>query len=66
MAIGFDSHQIAFEFVQLSFSNHKWRRQMPLEAILVVIAVTAMFATFAIVLAWGDRKTRKHEPRRPF
>jgi hypothetical protein len=39
---------------------------MPLEAILVVIAVTAMFATFAVVLGWGDRQTRTRQPRRPF
>ena len=39
---------------------------MPLDTILVVIAVTMMFATFAIVLGWGERQTRKHEPRRPF
>jgi len=31
---------------------------MPLDSILVVIAVAAMFATFAIILAWGDRQTR--------
>lgn len=36
---------------------------MPLDTILVVVAVTAMFATFAIVLHWGDRQTRT--PRRP-
>ena len=39
---------------------------MPLDTILVVIAVTMMFATFAVVLRWGERKTRKHELRRPF
>jgi hypothetical protein len=39
---------------------------MPLDTILVVIAVTMMFATFALVVHWGDRKTRKHEVRRPF
>jgi quinol-cytochrome oxidoreductase complex cytochrome b subunit len=39
---------------------------MPLDTILVVIAVTMMFVTFALVLNWGDRKTRKHEVRRPF
>ena len=39
---------------------------MPLETILVVIAVTMMFATFAIVLNWGDHKTRGDAPRRPF
>lgn len=32
---------------------------MSLDTILVVIAVTAMFATFAIVLGWGDRQTRE-------
>jgi len=37
---------------------------MPLDTILVIVAVTAMFATFAIVLAWGDRQTST--PRRPF
>ena len=31
---------------------------MTLDTILVIIAVTAMFATLAIVLAWGDRQTR--------
>jgi hypothetical protein len=31
---------------------------MPLDTILVMIAVTAMFATIAIVIAWGDRQTR--------
>jgi hypothetical protein len=32
---------------------------MPLDSILVVIAVTMMFVTFAVVLGWGDRQTRK-------
>jgi hypothetical protein len=31
---------------------------MPLDTILVVIAVTMMFATFAVVLGWGERYTR--------
>ena len=31
---------------------------MTLDTILVVIAVTMMFATIAIVLAWGERQTR--------
>ena len=31
---------------------------MQLDTILVVIAVTAMFATIAAVIAWGDRQTR--------
>jgi len=30
---------------------------MPLDSILVAIAVTMMFATFAIVLGWGSRHT---------
>ncbi len=32
---------------------------MPFDSILVVVAVVVMFATFAIVLEWGDRQTRK-------
>jgi len=39
---------------------------MPLDAFLVVIAVTMMFATLAIVLVWGDRQTSKPKLRRPF
>jgi hypothetical protein len=39
---------------------------MPLDTILVVIAVTMMFVTFAVVLGWGERQTRGSEPRRPF
>jgi hypothetical protein len=39
---------------------------MPLDTILVVIAVTMMFATFAFVLGWGERQTPKQKPRRPF
>lgn len=32
---------------------------MPLDSILVVIAVVMMFATFAVALGWGERHTRK-------
>jgi hypothetical protein len=32
---------------------------MPLDSILAVIAVLMMFLTFGLVLAWGDRQTRK-------
>ena len=33
---------------------------MSLDAVLVVIAVAAMFATFVfVVLNWGERQTRK-------
>jgi hypothetical protein len=31
---------------------------MPVDGVMVAIAAVAMFATIAIVLAWGDRKTR--------
>jgi len=38
---------------------------MPLDSILVAIAVTMIFVTFALVLGWGERRTRKaEEPRR--
>ena len=30
---------------------------MTLDTIMVMIAVTAIFGTLAIVLAWGDRQT---------
>jgi hypothetical protein len=30
---------------------------MTLDAIMVMIAVTAMFGTLALVLAWADRQT---------
>ncbi len=32
---------------------------MPLDTIVVVVAVVMMFATFAVVLEWGERQTRK-------
>ena len=32
---------------------------MPLDTILVVVAVVMMFATFAVVVGWGERQTRK-------
>jgi hypothetical protein len=31
---------------------------MTLDTIMVVIAVTMMFATLAVVLGWAERKTR--------
>jgi hypothetical protein len=34
------------------------RQAMTVETILVVIAVTMMFATIAAVIAWGDKQTR--------
>jgi hypothetical protein len=40
------------------FSHHPWRSAMTLDTILVVVAVTIMFATIGIVLAWGDKQTR--------
>jgi hypothetical protein len=32
---------------------------MPLDSVLVVVAVVMMFAAFAIAVEWGDRQTRK-------
>jgi hypothetical protein len=32
---------------------------MTLDTIMVVIAVTMMFATLAVVLGWAERKTRQ-------
>lgn len=37
---------------------------MPVDTIVVVVAVTIVFATFAFVLGWGDRQTSKIDPRR--
>ncbi len=31
---------------------------MPLDTVLVVVAVVMMFVTFAVVLGWGERQTR--------
>jgi hypothetical protein len=31
---------------------------MPLDSIVVVIAVVLMFTAFAVVLGWGERQTR--------
>jgi hypothetical protein len=31
---------------------------MPVDSIMIAIAVVAMFATVAFVLAWGDKRTR--------
>jgi hypothetical protein len=31
---------------------------MPVDSIMVAIAIAAMFATIAFLLVWGDRKTR--------
>jgi hypothetical protein len=40
------------------FSINHGEINMPLDSILVVIAVTMMFATFGVVLEWGERQTR--------
>ena len=34
---------------------------MPIDSVLVSIAVIAMFVIFAAVLAWGDRQTRPQQ-----
>jgi hypothetical protein len=31
---------------------------MTVDTVMVVIAVTMIFVTFAVVLGWGDRQTR--------
>jgi len=38
---------------------------MTLDTIMVMIAVTAMFATLAFVLGWADRQTNGHVVRTP-
>jgi hypothetical protein len=55
----FDSPQGAGESRKLRFLQPSWRIHVPLDSILVVIAVTMMFLTFAVVLGWGERQTRK-------
>ena len=37
---------------------------MSLDTIMVVIAVTAMFATLAVVLGWADWQTSKEVKKR--
>ena len=32
---------------------------MPIDVTIVVIAITAIFAVFIIVLAWADKQTRQ-------
>lgn len=32
---------------------------MPTDTIVTVAAIVAMFSLFAVVLAWGDQRTRK-------
>jgi len=49
-----------------AFLHQAWRKPMPLDTVLVVIAVVMMFATFAVTMAWGDRQTGTRQPRRPF
>ena len=43
----------------MSLLHHSQEKTMPLDSILVVIAVTMMFLTFAVALGWGDRQTLK-------
>ncbi len=37
--------------------HQAWERMMSLDTIMVVIAVTAIFATLVIVLGWADKQT---------
>ena len=44
---------------------------MPLDTVMVIIGVVAMFATFAVAMLWATYQTRSNEPatpvkRRPF
>ena len=44
---------------------------MPLDTIMVIVGVVAMFATFAVTMLWADYQTRPAKPdaqtkRRPF
>ena len=43
----------------LASSHQGWEQTMTLDTIMVVIAVTAMFATLAIVLGWADWHTNR-------
>ncbi|WP_283817634.1 hypothetical protein [Bradyrhizobium liaoningense] len=38
---------------------------MPTDALLMTIAVVAVFVAFAAVLAWADRQTRDLKPNEP-
>jgi hypothetical protein len=40
------------------FSHRLMEVHMPIDSIMVAIAVVAMFATVGFVLAWGNRQTR--------
>jgi hypothetical protein len=42
----------------MSFHIKLMEVHMPVDSLMVAIAVVAMFATLGIVLAWGDRRTR--------
>ncbi len=38
---------------------------MPLDAIIVAVAVVAMFAAFAVTMLWANYQTRQDEPASP-
>lgn len=40
-------------------SMEKKETVMPTDTIVTVTAIVAMFSLFAVVLAWGDQRTRK-------
>jgi len=42
----------------MSFHIKMMEVHMPVDSIMVAIAVVVMFATLGFVLAWGDRRTR--------
>jgi hypothetical protein len=54
----FDPAQCGTSSLRLACFHEMMETTMTLETILVVIAVTMMFGTLAVVLGWADRYTR--------
>ena len=55
----FDPAQSAAGGPGLASFHQPMEKKMTLDTIMVVIAVTAMFATLAFVLGWADKQTKK-------
>jgi hypothetical protein len=53
----------SFEFAIFLRGTQQEVVVMPIDSLLVSVAVTAMFVIFAAVLAWGDRQTRPLQQR---
>jgi hypothetical protein len=56
----FDPAQSGRPIEALAFDHQQWETTMPFDTIMVLIAVTGMFLTLAVVLGWADRQTGKH------